>query len=299
MSDEKDSKSDYSRRSFLRDAGVVATGFMIVPRHVLGGKGFTAPSDMLNIASIGVGGKGEDDINHFYSSGKANIAYLCDVDDRRAANSVKKFPKAKFYKDWREMLDKEHKNFDAVSVSTPDHTHAVAAYSAMSLGKAVYVQKPLTHDVYEARMLTKAAKRYKVVTQMGNQGASGDGVRQLQEWYDSGIIGDVHTVYCRFGRKVFQDLPLPILSRRNWIITCGWEQRLKKIILIICFPLTGADGGTMALVLSAIWDVTLCNLLLVYSISAISTRCRQVLAPYTPVSSRRVIFPIAALPQVM
>jgi len=210
MSDEKDSKKDYSRRSFLRDAGLVATGFMIVPRHVLGGKGFTAPSDMLTIASIGVGGKGEDDINHFYSSGKANIAFLCDVDDRRAADSVKKFPKAKFYKDWREMLDKEHKNFDAVSVSTPDHTHAVAAYSAMSLGKPVYVQKPLTHDVYEARMLTKAAKRYKVVTQMGNQGASGDGVRQLQEWYDSGIIGDVHTVYCWTNRPVWpQGIPRP------------------------------------------------------------------------------------------
>ena len=183
MDDQKDKGTlNSSRRDFLKNTAITAAGFMIVPRHVLGGKGFTAPSDMLTIASIGVGGKGEDDINHFYSSGKANIGFLCDVDTRRAANSVKKFPKAKFYTDWRELLDKEHKNFDAVSVSTPDHTHAVAAYSAMSLGKPVYVQKPLTHDVYEARMLTKAAQKYKVVTQMGNQGASGDGVRQLQEW---------------------------------------------------------------------------------------------------------------------
>ena len=190
MSEEKEiSKSNYSRRKFLRNTGLAATGFMIIPRHVLGGKGFIAPSDRLTIASIGVGGKGESDIANFYKSGKADIAFLCDVDDRQAATTVKNFSKAKYYKDWREMLDKEHKSFDAVSVSTPDHTHAVAAYSAMQLGKHVYVQKPLTHDVYEARMLTKAAKRFKVVTQMGNQGASGDGIRQLMEWYDAGVIG--------------------------------------------------------------------------------------------------------------
>ena len=183
---------------------------MIVPRHVLGGKGFIAPSDRLTIAGIGAGGKGESDIANFFKSGKADIAFLCDVDDRRAATTVKNFPKAKYYKDWREMLDKESKNFDAVSVSTPDHTHAIAAYSAMQLGKHVYVQKPLTHDIYEARMLTEAAKRYKVVTQMGNQGASGDGVRQLREWYDADIIGDVHTVYIWTDRPVWpQGIPWP------------------------------------------------------------------------------------------
>src|SRR6185312_16568665 len=108
MEDQSENKvTNTSRRDFLKNTAITAAGFMIVPRHVLGGKGFLAPSDMLNIASIGVGGKGEDDINHFYESGKANIAFLCDVDDRRAANSVKKFPKAKYYKDWREMLDKE------------------------------------------------------------------------------------------------------------------------------------------------------------------------------------------------
>ena len=159
MEDQTDKVvTNASRREFLKNTAITAAGFMIVPRHVLG-RGFIAPSDKLTIASIGVGGKGEDDIAHFYKTGKANIAYLCDVDERRAATTVKNFPKAKFYKDYREMLDKEHKNFDAVSVSTPDHTHAVAAYSAMELGKHVYVQKPLTHDVYEARMLTKAAKK--------------------------------------------------------------------------------------------------------------------------------------------
>ena len=170
-----------SRRGFLKNTTLAAAGFMIVPRHVLGGKGFLAPSDRLTIASIGVGGKGESDIANFYKSGKADIAVLCDVDERRAATTVKNFPKAKFYKDYREMLDKEHKNFDEVSVSTPDHTHAVDAYSAMQLGKHVYVQKPLTHDVSEERMLTKAAAYYKVETQMVNKRASGDGVRQLKE----------------------------------------------------------------------------------------------------------------------
>src|SRR5688500_12165090 len=155
MSEEQNEikSSDFSRRKFLRDSALTAAGFIIVPRHVLGGKGFIAPSDRLTVAGIGVGGKGESDIESFFKSGKADIAFLCDVDDRRAATSVKNFPKAKYYKDWREMLDKESKNFDAVSVSTPDHNHAVPTLAAMQLGKHVYVQKPLTHDVYESRVL--------------------------------------------------------------------------------------------------------------------------------------------------
>src|ERR1700694_4911980 len=159
-----------SRRKFLRDASLAATGFFIVPRHVLG-KGFVAPSDRLAIAAIGAGGKGGDDLKNFYGSGKVDVVALCDVDDRQAAGSIKKYTGAKYYKDFREMLDKEHKHIDAVSVSTPDNTHAVAAIAAMQLGKHVYVQKPLTHDIHEARTLTEAAKRYKVVTQMGNQGS--------------------------------------------------------------------------------------------------------------------------------
>ncbi len=169
MSPKKSSKT--TRREFLRNTGVVSSAFFIVPRHVLG-RGFVAPSDKLQIAAIGAGGKGGDDIRHFFASGNADIAYLCDVDDRQAAGSVKKFDKAKYYKDFREMLDKEHKHIDAVSVSTPDNCHAVAAMAAIMLGKHVYVQKPMTHDIYEARMLTEAVKRYKVVAQMGNQGAS-------------------------------------------------------------------------------------------------------------------------------
>src|ERR1700744_795258 len=177
----KDQSNQNSRREFLKTGAVATAGIMIVPRHVLGGKGFVAPSDRLTVASVGVGGKGAGDITNFDKTGKADIAYLCDVDDKRAAATVAKFPKAKFYKDWREMLDKDGKNFDAVSVSTPDHNHAIIAYSAMQLGKHVYVQKPMTHDLWEARLLTEAAKKYKVVTQMGNQGASNDGTRQLAE----------------------------------------------------------------------------------------------------------------------
>lgn len=191
------------RRDFVKNTALIATGLSIVPRHVLGGPGFTAPSDKLVVAGIGVGGKGESDIANFAKSGKADIAYLCDVDDRRAAGSVARFPKAKYYKDWRKLLEKESKNFDAVSVSTPDHTHAVAALAAMELGKHVYVQKPLTHDIYEARKLTEAAKKFKVVSQMGNQGASGDGVRTLREWYNADLIGKAHTVYCWTNRPVW------------------------------------------------------------------------------------------------
>lgn len=199
-----------NRRKFIKKTASAAAGFIIIPRFVLGGKGYTAPSDKLLIAGVGVGGKGRSDLNNFYESGKAEIAYLCDVDDRRSAESVKKYPKAKYYKDWREMFDKESKNFDAVSVSTPDHNHAVIAMAAMQLKKHVYVQKPLTHDIYEARKLTEAAEKYKVVTQMGNQGSSGDGVRQLREWYDAGIIGDVQTVYCWTNRPIWpQGIPWP------------------------------------------------------------------------------------------
>ena len=116
MSEKIDKQPSNSRREFLKKTALASAGFFIVPRFVLGGKGYVAPSDRLVVAGIGVGGKGESDIANFFKSGKADIAFLCDVDDRRAANSVKAFPKAKYYKDYREMLDKEGKNIDAVSV---------------------------------------------------------------------------------------------------------------------------------------------------------------------------------------
>ncbi|MGN6293360.1 MAG: Gfo/Idh/MocA family protein, partial [Chitinophagaceae bacterium] len=163
-------KNDASRRDFIRNTAVVGAGVLILPRHVLGGKGFIAPSDKLNIAGIGAGGKGAGDLQEFAKSPYVNIVALCDVDERQAVKSRERFPKASFYRDFREMLAKEKNSIDACSISTPDNTHAVATIAAMQLGKHVYTQKPLTHDIYEARMLTEAAKKYKVVTQMGNQG---------------------------------------------------------------------------------------------------------------------------------
>lgn len=191
-----------NRRNFLKATGAAAA-FTIVPRHVLGGSGFVAPSDTVYIAGIGAGGKGTSDITSCAESKHAKISFLCDVDDRQALRSIKNFPEAKFYKDFRKLLDKEHKNIDAVIVSTPDHTHAVAAMASMQLGKHVYVQKPLTHSIGEARALTEAARKYKVVTQMGNQGASGEPVRRMKEIVDAGLIGDVHRVYAWTDRPVW------------------------------------------------------------------------------------------------
>ena len=248
------SANNLSRRTFLKNAGMAAAAFTIVPRFVLGGKNYRAPSDKLYIAGIGAGGKGEGDIASFFKTGKAEIAYLCDVDDRRAAKSVTNFPGAKYYKDFRKMLDVEHKHIDAVSVSTPDHNHAVQAMAAMQLGKHVYVQKPLTHDLYEARMLTGAAKKYKVVTQMGNQGASGDGVRQLQEWYNAGLLGDVHTVYCWTNRPVWpqgiawSDKKAEIPKELDWDLWLGTAPYKDYVEKIVPFNWRGWwDYGTGAL----------------------------------------------------
>jgi hypothetical protein len=198
-----------SRRTFIRQAAVAGAGFVIVPRHVLG-RGYVAPSDKLNIAGIGAGGKGESDLAEFAKSPNVNIVAMCDVDDRAAAKSRERFPKANYYKDFRKMLQAEKNNIDAVSISTPDHTHAVATMAAMAMGKHVYTQKPLTHDIYEARQLAEAARKYKVVTQMGNQGGSGDGVRKAKEMYDAGLIGEVVEAHAWTNRPVWpQGIPTP------------------------------------------------------------------------------------------
>jgi predicted dehydrogenase len=227
------------RRRFLKNTMAAAAGFMIVPRHVLGGKGFIAPSDRLRVAGIGAGGKGESDLYNFFKGGRADIVALCDVDDRRAAKSRERYPKASYHKDFREMLDKMGNSIDAVSVSTPDHNHALHALTAMQMGKHVYVQKPLTHDIYEARMLTQAAEKYKLVTQMGNQGASGDGVRLMREWYNAGAIGKVHTVYCWTDRPVWpQGIPWPTgkaevpgaLDWNLWLGTAPYKDYVPKLV---------------------------------------------------------------------
>lgn len=217
---------NFPRRKFIQTGAIGLAGFTIVPRHVLG-RGHVAPSDKLRIAGIGAGGKGESDLFEFAKSKQVEIVALADVDDRASAKTRGRFSKAKYYHDFREMLDKEKDNFDACSISTPDNTHAIATLSAMQLGKHVYTQKPLTHDIYEARVLTEAAKKYKVVTQMGNQGGSGDGVRRTQELIASGLIGDVTEVKCWTNRPVWpQGIPTPagkfdLPKELNWDLWMG------------------------------------------------------------------------------
>ena len=220
------SNKNLQRRKFIKAGAVGMAAFTIVPRHVLG-KGHVAPSDKLRIAGIGAGGKGESDLAEFAMSPNVEIVAMADVDDRAAAKSRKAYPNAKYYHDFREMLEKEKNNIDACSISTPDNTHAVATIAAMQLGKHVYTQKPLTHDIYEARILTEAAKKYKVVTQMGNQGGSGDGVRTSQEMIQAGMIGEVTHVQCWTNRPVWpQGIPTPtgkfdMPKELNWDLWLG------------------------------------------------------------------------------
>lgn len=199
-----------SRRKFIQNAAVAGAAFTILPRFVLGGKGYIPPSDTVYIAGIGVGGKGTSDLTGVAKNPAARVVFLCDVDDRMAVDSKKNFPEAKYYKDYREMLDKEAKGIDAVTISTPDHMHAVQAMAAMNRGKHVYVQKPLTWSIFEARTLAETAKKNKVVTQMGNQFASADHVRLAKEMVDAGLIGDVKNVLAWTNRPVWpQGVPTP------------------------------------------------------------------------------------------
>ncbi len=183
----------------------------MVPRHVLGGAGFVAPSERVNIAGIGAGGMGGGDIATVARLG-ANIVALCDVDEERAAGTFKSFPQARRYKDFRALFDKEANNIDAVTVGTPDHIHAVAAMAAIRAGKHVYCQKPLTHTLFECRELTKAARAAAVATQMGNQGHASEGSRLTNEWIQAGIIGEVREVHVwsdRAGRLWKQGIDRP------------------------------------------------------------------------------------------
>lgn len=189
--------SALNRRQFLRRASAttafLASAPMIVPSHVLGADGQTAPSNKINLAVIGAAGRGRDDIEGL--APHCNIVALCDVDSRHAAATFKKFPAAKQFKDFRKMFDTTAASFDAVLVATPDHTHAVAAMASIQHGKHVYCEKPLAHSVGEVRALIKAARESKVVTQLGNQGHSFGSIRDFVEWVQAGAIGQVHTIY--------------------------------------------------------------------------------------------------------
>jgi predicted dehydrogenase len=182
---------------------MAVAGMSIIPSTVMGKSvsGQPAPSDKLNIAGVGVGGRGASVLRGV--SRTENIVALCDVDWKYSDPVFKAYPNAKRYKDWRVMFDEMGKDFDALIVATADHSHAIIAATAMTMGKHVYVEKPLTHSVYESRLLTKLAAKYKLATQMGNQGASGDGVRQMCSWLWAGEIGEVTKVECYTNRPIW------------------------------------------------------------------------------------------------
>jgi predicted dehydrogenase len=187
-----------SRRSFLKRASVVAAAVTIIPRHVLG-QGPTPPSEKLNVAAIGVGGMGSGDVASCAAAGQ-NIVALCDPDGSFLAANAKKYPGAKLYADFRKMLETQ-KDIDAVTIATPDHVHAVATAMAMKLGKHVHCQKPLTHSVYEARMIGQLARETKVATQMGNFGQAGEEPRRVAELIWAGAIGTLKEVHAWSNRN--------------------------------------------------------------------------------------------------
>ena len=209
-----------SRREFLSGAASTVAAFAIVPRHVFG-MGATPPSDKLNIACIGVGGQGGGNVDAVRGQ---NLVALCDVDARRSARSLKKYPDVKQYRDFRKMLDEMDKQIDAVVVSTPDHTHAVACMAAIKRGKHVYCEKPLAHSIYEVRQVIKAAREHKVVTQLGNQGHSFESIRTFCEWVWDGAIGNVHEVHATCGTVYSRIRDLPRLEEKHEVPpTLDWD----------------------------------------------------------------------------
>jgi predicted dehydrogenase len=221
MENKKSENLGISRRKFLGNSALAAAGLTILPGRVFSGLGHIAPSDKLNIAVVGIGGVGNRNLKNVAPT--ENIVALCDVDWKYAKHVFDENPGAKRYKDFRKMYDEMGKDIDAVIIATADHTHAIVAAQAMEMGKHVYVQKPLTHTVYESRLLTKLADKYKVATQMGNQGASGDGVRQTCAWLWDGEIGEVTKVEAFTDRPIWpQGLPRP--EKGEWVPdTLDWD----------------------------------------------------------------------------
>ena len=188
-----------TRRSFLKSSSAALTGAFVLPHFNIGRAGASANS-RVNVAAIGVGGRGA--ANWGACRGE-NIVALCDLSDKSAAGAFRQNPNAKRFKDFRVMLDKLGDEIDGVLVSTPDHTHFVAALSAMQMGKHIYIEKPLVHNVWEARTLRKAARHYGVISQMGNQGHATDGIRSIKEWYEAGVLGNVREVHAWLNGPTF------------------------------------------------------------------------------------------------
>ncbi|MCD8206421.1 MAG: Gfo/Idh/MocA family oxidoreductase [Bacteroidales bacterium] len=212
---------EMSRRTFLKAGTAAAVGLTIAPSTILGKvSGQTAaPSDKLNILGVGIGGRGAGVLRELESE---NIIGLCDVDWKYADHVFERYPNAKRYNDYRKMFDEMLSEADAVVIATADHTHAVIAAQAMEAGKHVYCEKPLTHSVYESRLLAKLAAKNKVATQMGNQGASSEGLRMLCEWVWNGEIGEVRRVEAFTDRPIWPqglnrpEVEEPIPSTLNW-----------------------------------------------------------------------------------
>ena len=235
-----------TRRTFLGSAAASAFAFTYVPSRVFGA------NERLNLASIGVGGKGAGEVRDLAEAG-CNIVALCDVDYERAKGTFGEFPDAKIYTDFRRMLD-ERRDIDAVTVSTPDHTHAVAAVMAMKLGKHVYCQKPLTHSIYEARLMAQTAKETGVATQMGNQAHAGEPIRRGVELVRAGIIGPVHEVHAWTNRPIWpqgiSERPpaQPVPSTLDWDLWLGPAPEREYNAAYVPFKWRGWwDFGTGAL----------------------------------------------------
>ena len=215
----------FSRRHFffgsLLAGAVPPGGFGSVPS--LQALGFKSPNETLNIAAIGAGGRAASDIQGCASE---NIVAFADPDSNEAAATFKRYPDAPRYTDFRKMLDKEAKNIDAVIVATPDHMHGMAAMWCMERGKHVYVEKPLTRTVWEARQLTEAAAKYKVATQMGNQGYSNDGARIAAEILWSGEIGNVTEVHAWTTRPIWPQGMTQIPPTTTPPSTLDWDSWL-------------------------------------------------------------------------
>ena len=195
---KKSNDSRVDRRQFLYGAGAGAALLHAEAASALGGSQEPAATAKINVAGIGIGSQGGGDVDAVAAEG-ANIVALCDVDTKYAAKKFAQYPNAKQFQDYRVMLDQMGKDIDGVVIGTPDHTHAVIALEAMKHGKHVYCEKPLAHNIHEVRTLMAAARRYKVVTQLGNQGHSSGTIRKLVEWVGAGAIGKVHTIHAGCG----------------------------------------------------------------------------------------------------
>jgi predicted dehydrogenase len=215
MREPAKSQRSFSRRRFLERAGAALAAFQLAPAGAIGWASGAAPSNKLGIACIGAGGRGRASVD--VASGE-NLVALCDVDEREAGATYEKYPQPKKFRDFRKMLDELEKSIDAVTVATPDHTHAAASLEAMRRGKHVYCEKPLAHSAGEIRALMKAAREHKVVTQLGNQGHSFDSIRSFCEWIWDGAIGSVSEVhaFCDAFRDVYCQIDkLPRLAEKH------------------------------------------------------------------------------------